>query len=66
MARADRVHSTPPLNTPISYRTPLRSYLLEAVVIAFLLIGSAAAGCAIVHTISPDVIAACSIARGVR
>jgi hypothetical protein len=49
MARAECVHSTPPLNAPIPYRTPLRSYLYEAAAVILLLTGSAAAGCAIGH-----------------
>jgi hypothetical protein len=59
MTIGSRVFSTPPIRMPT-----LRSYLPEAIVVAFLLIGSAAAGCSIVHVFA-DQVSACKIAKRV-
>lgn len=63
MAKADRVLSTLPLNTPIpdTYRTPLSSYLFEAAAIVIILVASGIAGCVIARQLNGPIAAHCTV-----
>ena len=69
MARAERVHSTPPTNLSLAdpvhaatetYRPPLRGYLAEALAIAFILIAGGTTSCLIAVHLEGRLAAACA------
>jgi len=71
MTRADRVHSTPPLNAPIAdnpihaaietHRTSLREYLFEGAAVVFILISAGTASCLIASNLESKIAHHCAV-----